>query len=180
MVLRPNPGKPRRMGDWDAFTSKPEPRRRQSRRLDVRFRKITDPLVANGELPDDADSPIEPDYGPGTGCRAAIGFNVAPPRSSGSCARRVPSDASGLVLRDQLPTSFEHVDVSCNVAGRRVEVAVSRRRGGTHNNTHRLDADHKDIVGDRATPCGVLPRERRSMSAKSNLLVRRGRPSAQA
>jgi hypothetical protein len=42
------------------------------------FKSIVAALVANPDLPDDADSPIEPEYGPGTGCRPALGFNVAP------------------------------------------------------------------------------------------------------
>jgi len=35
-------------------------------------------LVAHHGLPEDADLPIETEYGPGTGYRPAIGFSVAP------------------------------------------------------------------------------------------------------
>ncbi len=42
------------------------------------FKAIVADLVANHDLPEDADLPMEPEYGQGTGYRPALGFNVAP------------------------------------------------------------------------------------------------------
>lgn len=42
------------------------------------FKAIVAELVAHHGLPEAAAQPMEPEYGPGTGFRPALGFNVAP------------------------------------------------------------------------------------------------------
>lgn len=53
----------------------------QNRKLNnwtARFEVVVADLVAERGLPEDADLPMMPEYGPGTGFRPALGFNVAP------------------------------------------------------------------------------------------------------